>query len=328
MPGRDRQRKGRSARRLLAVAALGCTLAVISATGVADAGLQSRIDTAKQQALDLEGQIQARGDRIAGLEEQASEAQGRIEALAAQLHGGEQRSAELSAELGSAESSLRESRSRLRRAQAVLAERLIEIYKRGEPDYLELVLSSHGFDDLTTRAAYLKAVEDADARITGRVRNLSEQVKAEVDRISEVKSQLDEHNASLLSAARELAATRASLRDQAAELAGAKAQEARDLASIRATVRDLQTQLDSQQLAALFGNGSWAIPEYIVMCESGGNYHALNPTSGAGGAYQILPSTWSAYGGQGLPHEAPPAEQDSIAAQIWADSGPSAWSCA
>ena len=37
------------------------------------------------------------------------------------------------------------------------------------------------------------------------------------------------------------------------------------------------------------------------MCESGGNYGAVNPSSGAGGAYQILPSTWELYGGQGEP---------------------------
>ena len=38
--------------------------------------------------------------------------------------------------------------------------------------------------------------------------------------------------------------------------------------------------------------GDWAIPQAIVMCESGGNFGAVNPSSGAGGAYQILPSTW------------------------------------
>jgi hypothetical protein len=73
--------------------------------------------------------------------------------------------------------------------------------------------------------------------------------------------------------------------------------------------------------------GPFSIPAYIVMCESGGNYSALNPSSGAGGAYQILPSTWQLYGGQGEPQDAPKAEQDRIAAEIWADSGSSAWVC-
>jgi len=74
-------------------------------------------------------------------------------------------------------------------------------------------------------------------------------------------------------------------------------------------------------------SGGYSIPSSIVMCESGGNYSAVNPSSGAGGAYQILPSTWAAYGGQGLPQDAPPAEQNQIAAEIYATQGPSAWTC-
>jgi muramidase (phage lysozyme) len=73
--------------------------------------------------------------------------------------------------------------------------------------------------------------------------------------------------------------------------------------------------------------GPYSIPAYIVMCESGGNYSALNASSGAGGAYQILPSTWQLYGGQGEPQNASKQEQDRIAAEIWADSGSSAWVC-
>ncbi len=73
--------------------------------------------------------------------------------------------------------------------------------------------------------------------------------------------------------------------------------------------------------------GHYSIPASIVMCESGGNYRAVNPSSGAGGAYQILPSTWASYGGTGSPQDAPPAEQDAIAAKIYATDGRGAWSC-
>ena len=73
--------------------------------------------------------------------------------------------------------------------------------------------------------------------------------------------------------------------------------------------------------------GGYSIPASIVLCESGGDYHAVNPTSGAGGAYQILPSTWAAYGGTGLPQDAARAEQDAIAAKIYATDGRGAWSC-
>lgn len=73
--------------------------------------------------------------------------------------------------------------------------------------------------------------------------------------------------------------------------------------------------------------GRYAIPNYIVQCESGGNYAARNP-SGAGGAYQIMPGTWSAYGGAGSdPAAAAPAEQDRVAAKIYAAEGASPWDC-
>jgi Transglycosylase-like domain len=74
--------------------------------------------------------------------------------------------------------------------------------------------------------------------------------------------------------------------------------------------------------------GGYSIPSYIVQCESGGNWHAVNPSSGAGGAYQIMPSTWRAYGGTGLPQDASPSEQSAIASKIWNSSGPGAWQCA
>jgi peptidoglycan hydrolase-like protein with peptidoglycan-binding domain len=73
--------------------------------------------------------------------------------------------------------------------------------------------------------------------------------------------------------------------------------------------------------------GGYSIPSGIVQCESGGNYSAVNSSSGAGGAYQIMPSTWQAYGGRGLPQDAPGAEQDRIAGEIYAHQGPGAWTC-
>lgn len=83
----------------------------------------------------------------------------------------------------------------------------------------------------------------------------------------------------------------------------------------------------SASAAPAYAGGGYSIPRSIVMCESGGNYRAVNPSSGAGGAYQILPSTWQAYGGTGSPQNASPAEQDRIAAKVWAGQGRGAWVC-
>lgn len=80
------------------------------------------------------------------------------------------------------------------------------------------------------------------------------------------------------------------------------------------------------------------IPGYIVECESRGNLRALNLSSGAGGRYQILPSTWAvslpgprfvrAAGGNRGPQWSSRLLQDRVAHNIARRDGLGAWSCA
>jgi resuscitation-promoting factor RpfC len=63
----------------------------------------------------------------------------------------------------------------------------------------------------------------------------------------------------------------------------------------------------------------------VIQAESGGNPTAVNPSSGAGGLYQFLPSTWQALGFSGLPENASVAEQNAAFAKEYAQSGTSAW---
>lgn len=67
------------------------------------------------------------------------------------------------------------------------------------------------------------------------------------------------------------------------------------------------------------------IPAYICQRESGFSYTALNASSGAGGMYQLMPSTANAVARQigrydlvGVPpHLMAPADQDLLAATLW-----------
>jgi hypothetical protein len=72
-------------------------------------------------------------------------------------------------------------------------------------------------------------------------------------------------------------------------------------------------------------SSSGSLPACTWQPESGGNWSAVNSSSGAGGYYQITPSTWAAYGGSGSPQSASPSEQTAIAQKIWASQGSSAW---
>jgi resuscitation-promoting factor RpfC len=77
--------------------------------------------------------------------------------------------------------------------------------------------------------------------------------------------------------------------------------------------------------AASYSGASGSFQSCVIQAESGGNASAVNPSSGAGGLYQFLPSTWQALGYSGLPQDASVAEQNAAFAKEYAQSGASAW---
>ena len=78
--------------------------------------------------------------------------------------------------------------------------------------------------------------------------------------------------------------------------------------------------------AATSYTGSGGFQSCVIQAESGGNPSAVNPSSGAGGLYGFLPSTWHSLGYSGLPQNASVAQQNAAFAQEYAQSGGSAWS--
>jgi uncharacterized protein YabE (DUF348 family) len=69
------------------------------------------------------------------------------------------------------------------------------------------------------------------------------------------------------------------------------------------------------------GGSVW---DALARCEAGGNW-AANTGNGYYGGLQFNPSTWSAYGGQGLPSSATREQQIAIGAKVQASSGWGAW---
>jgi septal ring factor EnvC (AmiA/AmiB activator) len=327
--------------------ALGACLAVAAVTalginfaGAKDPSLKDKINAAQSDAGQLSDRVDAQTAQIGSLTEQAHQAGAHAMELNAQVQDAEARSQELATQLDAAERQLDQLRGQFGVAVKELDQRLIAIYESDAPDYVTVLLNSDGFDDLSTRSDYLNALHDADRRIADKVASLRDQVADNVTQVADLKQQSDQEADQLTAAKASFQASEQAASQSAAAVAAARNGTQASLSDAQDQVAQLeQQQAEQQSSSSSSGSGSstgspaylggpYSIPTYIVMCESGGNYHALNSSSGAGGAYQILPSTWAAYGGEGEPQNAPKAEQDRIAAEIWADSGPSAWSCA
>ncbi len=337
---------GDGLRTLLVGIVLASTLLLCATNAAAQSvdDLNSRIASAQSQAQSLGADIDAKAQQVAAAQQQAAAAAQREAQLSGVLAQGEQREAELQTRVQLTQAHLASARAKLRRALTALSQRLVSIYKGDSPDATELLLSASGFDDLANRAELLGRIEDADASLAGRVRQLRNAVAAELVQVRDAKAAQAAFNERIATARDQIAAVRANAEAQAAQLEQARQEEAAAVSSLQSQVAGWEQQVtqlqeiqaqQSQAAAAAQAQqtvsswvGDWAIPQAIVMCESGGNFDAVNPSSGAGGAYQILPSTWQLYGGSGSPQDASPQQQSQVASQIWADSGASAWECA
>jgi septal ring factor EnvC (AmiA/AmiB activator) len=328
--------------------ALLCALLVLvlgfaPRAGAADAGsLESKLVAARGEAGDIAAGLRSSREQLAVAEGEAAKAQAKEDRLSGLLAEGQERAAELSHKLDLTRAELAAEKARLRRSRAALAARLVAIYESGTPSTASIVFSSSDYDELATRTDFLRMIEESDSALADRVEQVRDEVRHEAKLVAALQARAIAYDERLGAARDQIASVRAAADAAAARqqsiaaeresaLAGLKtsiAKWVKEVQKARAAEARAASEAEAEEEVGRWLGGPYSIPTYIVMCESGGDYGAVNPSSGAGGAYQILPSTWELYGGQGEPQNASKAEQDRIAAEIYADSGGSAWVCA
>ena len=248
-------------------------------------------------------------------------------------------------------------RIRLASARASLSRQLVSSYEGDKPDLVSVVLDAHGFADLLERIDFLRRAEqlqqstivltrDAKARAAGAARQLAklEQTDRQITEATYLQARaLAGMNALLQSKQDALqqarAAQQAALQasqERGSQLRSAISRVQAQQAAARAAAAQRAAAAAAQRVPAtppapmaLGPSGGWVIPYAIVLCESGGQNLPPNG-AGASGYYQIIPGTWSLFGGTGpAAYLASKAEQDAVASRIWdGGKGASAWVCA
>jgi hypothetical protein len=324
----------------VALASVIFALPLASAQAADIASLQAKVDQARAQASNLASGVQMRTAELQAASSRAAAASARQAVLEADLARGRERLARVRAAAQAAHERLLVAQARYRRSQRLLAARLVDIYKSDVPDLTTVLLESDGFNDLLTRVAYLKEINRADSALLTRVETLRDGVRSWLGRVRQLRGAAAAEVGRIASARDEVAQIRAAAQQRAAALTRARAAQQAALASLRSRISGWTAQVASLQAAmGQSGNagstvgqwlGDFSIPQSVVMCESGGNYRAKNPSSGAGGAYQFLPDTYKGLGGKyAAPELAPRWEQDALAKKLWnGGSGAGNWECA
>src|SRR3954464_15072339 len=127
--------------------------------------------------------------RIQGLQGEIRGLQDRQNRISASL-------ADKQAELRSTQDKLEKARDRLARlkvylgkAQKVLAARLVQMYKDGEPDALTVILDSNGFADLLERTQFLDRITNQDNQIITKVRVLKGLTTKQTNELAKLQKQ-------------------------------------------------------------------------------------------------------------------------------------------
>jgi septal ring factor EnvC (AmiA/AmiB activator) len=334
-----------------AVAALGAGLLLGSgsAHGQALGSLQSELGQQQARQSALSASLGRLGQLISALDGQISLVQSREAALRQQLDDDQNQLANTRQELSEEEARLTLLRAELARSQMLLARQLVSEYENAKPDLVTILLEAKGFDQLLSDIQFLTDAEHRQQSMiatTTLEKAEAAAAAAKLRRLQRTEQRITAEAAQRVAA---LAGMNALLESRQTALARAQSAQRAALAASRARGRQLQAdiaQVEAQQAAAeraaalatatptatgpaLGPSGGWAIPYAIVLCESGGQN--LTPNSaGASGYYQIIPSTWSLFGGSGpAAYLAPKSEQDAVAARIWNNgAGASNWVCA
>jgi murein DD-endopeptidase MepM/ murein hydrolase activator NlpD len=151
-------------------------------------------------------------------------------------------------------------RARLDRSLALLSTRLVAIYKADSPDALTVILSAHGYDDLVTRYAYLRRIEQQDTDLVAQVRRLRDRARSTVHRVRRERDGIATRKAELAQAVRELAARQSELTAARNQQQGALAQVKQSEVSLEGSVSAIQSKIAAQIAAAQQAEASSSAP--------------------------------------------------------------------
>jgi septal ring factor EnvC (AmiA/AmiB activator) len=333
----------------LVLLAVGALLARPSGAQPSIGQLSSRLEQQRARAQGLAAGVAALSGVIARLDGEISFVQAREATVQAALATDRAALAGVQRALVVEQARVALLNARLARARSALARQLVSGYEGDKPDLVRVVLEAHGFTDLLERMDFLHramAQQQAIIHVTRAAKAQADAAARDLARI-EARDRGITQTEALRSAA--LAGMGSLLQGRQAAVARARAAERAALtatrtrgAQLQAAISKLQAEQAAAQRAAAdagAGGGSggpslgpsarWAIPYAIVLCESGGQNLPPN-SAGASGYYQIIPSTWSSFGGSGpAAYLASKGEQDAVASRIWnGGAGASNWVCA
>ena len=241
---------------VLAPLALWAALPLVSnaSPDASVSSLQGRIDH-KQNRLDqVNGRARVLSTDISGLTQRIDRLQGTIttlqrreDAIQTDLDAKQAQLQRTQDQLRRVRARLVELRARLRRSRAVLAARLVELYKSDQPDIVSVVLDANGFADLLENGAYLQRIGQQDRAIITAVRDAKTQMDAAARTLGTLERRQQQIAMQITARRNAVARVRVDVQGKRNAIDHVRGQKRAVLSSVRAHAHDIQEDIRALQ---------------------------------------------------------------------------------
>jgi murein DD-endopeptidase MepM/ murein hydrolase activator NlpD len=241
---------------ILAPLALWAMLPLVSSASpeASVSSLQNRIEQKRSQldhvngrARVLTGDISALTQRIDRLQGTVTALQQRENAIQADLDAKRAELERTQDELRRVRAHLVRLRARLEHGKAVLADRLVELYKSDEPDIVSVVLDADGFADLLENGAYLQRIGQQDRAIITAVRDAKAEMASAARRLGMLEERQQRITMEITERRNEVARVRLDVQGKRDAIDRVRDQKQGVLGSVRAQAHEIDEDIKALQ---------------------------------------------------------------------------------
>src|SRR4051812_34742022 len=212
---------------------IGVVKAKIHAKRVKEGVLTSTITSYNQKIQSLQGEIRGLQGRQNRIQESLNQKQAELYTTQNRLEKARNRLAQLKVYLA--------------KAEKVLAARLVQIYKDGDPDVLTVILDSNGFADLLEQTQFLDRITNQDNQIITRVRTLKAETTKQTNELAALQKQQKAAAIAIEQRRNQVAAVKGKLVSSRTDLQSARDGRRVILSRVRSTRHRLEGDLSKMQ---------------------------------------------------------------------------------